>query len=113
MKYGSVPNVGANKLTDDRITKLEDLGFKWRRDEKTVRKTFEDRFADLQYFKNKHGHCNVPKRYKENPSLGSWCQKIRQMKSGSLPNAGVYKLTDDMIVKLEDIGFQWKVSNLC
>ena len=38
---------------------------------------FEERLADLQRFKKKHGHCNVPKRYKENKSLGNWCCRIR------------------------------------
>lgn len=31
-----------------------------------------ERAAQLQEYADRHGHCIVPKRYKENPSLGNW-----------------------------------------
>ncbi|GFH58514.1 hypothetical protein CTEN210_14990 [Chaetoceros tenuissimus] len=105
MKSGSRKNDGAYKLTDERIAKLEEIGFQWK-----VLATFEERLAELQRFKNKHGHCNVPKRYEENKSLGYWCSTIRMMKSGSKPNDGVHKLTDDRITKLKEMGFRWKAT---
>jgi hypothetical protein len=44
-----------------------------------------------------HGDCNVPKRYKANPQLGSWVKNQRKQA----------KLDDEKINKLNDIGFLW------
>ena len=79
------------------------MGFQWN----FSTSNFEERFADLQQFKNEHGHCNVPAIYEKNKSLGYWCHTIRKMKSGSRPNVGVYRLTDERIAKLEEMGFRW------
>ncbi|GFH58518.1 hypothetical protein CTEN210_14994 [Chaetoceros tenuissimus] len=111
MKSSSRKNVGVYKLTDDRITKLEEMGFQWKVSKGGLSKKFEERLAELQRFKNEHGHCNVPRKYEENPSLGSWCVTIKQMKSGSKRNVGVYKLTDERIAKLKEMGFRWKSGN--
>ncbi len=74
-------------------------------------KTFEAHFANLVEFKAKYGHCNVPHRYKENPSLGNWCNNIRTswriMKDGGTPSS--YKLTMDQKMRLDKIGFKWRV----
>ncbi len=74
-------------------------------------KTFEEHFENLVEFKAKYGHCNVPHRYKENPSLGNWCNNIRTswriMKDGGTPSS--YKLTMDQIRRLDEIGFRWRV----
>lgn len=74
-------------------------------------KTFDEHFVDLVAFKERYGHCNVPHRFKENPSLGNWCNNIRTswriMKDGGTPSS--YKLTKDQIKRLDKIGFRWKV----
>lgn len=74
-------------------------------------KTFEEHFQSLLEFKDLHGHCNVPHRYKENTSLGNWCNNIRtsyrKMKDGG--SATSYRLTNEQIRSLEKIGFKWRV----
>ena len=65
------------RLTDDRRKRLEEIGFCWsaREGEKTgeqgkvSRNSYDDQrdamFLRLKHFKEKHGHCLVPKRHKE------------------------------------------------
>jgi hypothetical protein len=62
------------KLSDEKIQRLNDAGFKW-----SLRKlgsAFNNHFNDLLSFKAKYGHCNVS-QIGENASLGKWCGKQR------------------------------------
>ena len=59
------PLVG--RLTDDRIRRLQSLGFVW-----SLRDDWQKHYGELKAFKAKHGHCNVPARYNENRRLGIW-----------------------------------------
>ena len=103
MKSGTVPNTGGFKLTPERIKRLENMGFRW-----TTTKTFDEYFHELQAYKEKHGHCIVPRGYKGNKKLGDWCFRLRSMKSGVRHNSGNYKLIPERIKRLEDIGFRWR-----
>ena len=73
-------------------------------------KSFEEHFQSLQKFKSKYGHCDVPISFKENPSLGKWCGKLRSIKAGSLPQyqRARLRLTPERIQRLNMIGFIWK-----
>jgi hypothetical protein len=76
------------KLSDERIRRLSDAGFKWclQKRELTSNKTFDDRFNDLMAFKAKYGHCNVS-TCGEDASLGRWCSVLR----GSYKNMQNYQ----------------------
>jgi Helicase associated domain len=71
---------------------------------------FMDRVQQLLDFRQKHGHCRVPKRHVENPALGNWVNKQRQefkrFQSGQKPCA----LTPQRIQLLESIGMCWDAS---
>ena len=92
-------------LTQDQIERLEEIGFKWKLANTT---TFEQRCHDLEAYKNEFGHCNVPRQYSANPSLGTWCNTMRyaynQIQQGQTPSSN---LTPDQIARLEDAGFIW------
>ena len=45
---------------------------------KELGRAFSQRYIELQEYKHLHGDCMVPKRYKNNPSLGNWVNKQRQ-----------------------------------
>jgi hypothetical protein len=96
-------------LTAERIQELEELGFEWEV-RKVKNKTFEERIRDLSGFKDKYGHCNVPRVFEEDVSLGRWCHVMRcsyrQIKEGQKP---MYKLQPEEIQRLEDMGFQWRI----
>jgi len=105
IRQGQTPK---RNLTQDQIERLEEIGFKWR--VANFPKTFEQRCHDLEASKSEFGHCNVPRKYSVNPSLGRWCSKMRfyynQIQQGQTPRNNV---TQDQIERLEEIGFKWKV----
>jgi Helicase associated domain len=72
-----------------------------------VRMGWMERFRQLQEFKDRHGHTLVPKRYKENPSLGNWVNKQRQQYRNFLSGAKPCSLTDRRIEQLKLINFCW------
>lgn len=55
-------------LTKERLDKLDELGFEWDVAKKTL--PWQTRFEQMLEFKEKNGHCNVPRHYKPNPALG-------------------------------------------
>jgi len=69
-------------------------------------KTFEEWFKELEAFKAKNGHCDVPYTKKNNAKfyyLGNWCRKIRQIYKG---NRDGHKLSPSQTEALKDIGFR-------
>ena len=93
------------KLTQERIEKLTQIGFKWK-----LRKTYDDHMQDLQKFKDEHGHCEVPKKYPRNQVLANWCDARRRdyssLKRGKKSHG---RLPPDLIEKLNKMGFKWKL----
>ena len=81
------------ELSQDRIERLESIGFTWN----SFEEDWKSRFEDLIDYSNEHGNCNVPHSH---GSLGSWVQTQRSIyKKG--------KLLQDRIDLLESIGFVW------
>lgn len=72
------------RLTEERRLRLEGIGFVWsaREGEKagdkgrTTRNSYDDQWdnmvVQLKQYQEKNGNCLVPKRYKDNPKLGTW-----------------------------------------
>ena len=101
-------------LSKDQIEKLEAIGFHWTRRGKRdrafgtitvrgrvgVRYSWDERFAHLVQFKEKHGHCNVATH---RTPLGRWVATQRQRFKGNVPN----RMKQYQINKLESIGFKW------
>jgi hypothetical protein len=69
---------------------------------------FDEWCNQLIRFKEEFGHCNVPQRFANNPSLGSWCGQMRiaykKIQKGIKADRN---LSQGMIKRLEEIGFQW------
>jgi len=62
------------KLSQERIQRLEEIGFQWK-----IRKvlvTFEERCDELIASKEEFRDCNVPSRHAGNASLGRWCSDM-------------------------------------
>jgi len=84
------------KLTSNRIARLEAIGFEW----DPLASEWENNYERLNVFSAKHGHCRVVRFYKEDPKLGMWVAQQRAAhKRGTLSN--------DLIARLEYLGFQW------
>lgn len=86
-----------DKLSPDRVTRLEKLGFVW--DPLTA--AWEEMFAELVAYKQTHGDCNVPRYWNDNPFLGNWCHTQRRTYKSN-------KLSPNRFKRLDEIGFVWR-----
>ena len=94
-----------DELDDSQIRDLNAIGFEWRLKEWEVpfAESWEEMYQNLLTYKEEHGNCNVPSL---TTKLGRWVSTQRQRKKGNLQ--GTEPLTDDQIMRLENIGFQWR-----
>ena len=95
-------------MTPNRIEQLELVGFKWALQRHTTMKSWNERFEELKSYKALKGNCNVPIRYKENPSLGQWVSTQRQ-EYGAKRKGTKTNITQDRISALEEVGFVWSL----
>lgn len=58
-------------------------------------------FHELLSYKQRFGHCNVPKEWAENSELGGWCARQRQLQKKA-------RLDPARIARLEALGFIWQ-----
>jgi Helicase associated domain len=90
-----VQRVHRSTMQRERQQRLEALGFIW--DPKDV--AWEDAFAYLRHYKQRVGHCRVPKSHKESGfRLGDWVDRQRQAK---------HALSDERRRRLDERGFVW------
>ena len=83
-------------LTTERVKRLEELGFCW----DSFERDWEEAFEKLCLFRKANGHCDVPKGYKDDPSLATWVNNQRATKKKG-------KLATEKKKKLDEIGFCW------
>jgi len=77
---------------------VNDIGFSWNAHDSA----WMLRYSQLMIYKREFGHCIVPQHYEPNPSLAEWVLAQRKhFKAG--------KLSEDRIVKLNEIGFTWEI----
>lgn len=65
-------------------------------------KSWEDYYADLERYKERHGDCKVAQGWKDDPSLGEWVRKMRALYTKG-------KLEASKIERLNRLGFLWRV----
>ena len=91
----------AGSLEQERIDRLNGIGFKWALKEAAPIVPWETRFNELVQYKAKHGNYVFPRRQ---GSLGTWVLHQRQQyKKG--------KLSKDRIDRLNSIDFDWAPPN--
>ena len=91
-------------LLQERIRPLEEAGFDF--GTAVVHASWEERFEELNCYKEEHGHANVPWRWKENMPLAGWVNAQRN-KFRDLCNGKHSNITAEQIQKLNAIGFRW------
>lgn len=77
-----------------------------------VKKSFDERYAELVEYKKIHGHCCVPSKSEGHyAALGNWCSNIRQSykKISNGKDFRGFGLTKENMKRLDDIGFKWVV----
>lgn len=106
-KAQNKPLVG--RLTEDRIRRLNELGFVW-----SLRDDWTKHYEELKEFKQENGHCNVPARYAKNRRLGIWVSAQRQQykQQSASPLEGAPRatpLTQERIELLNELSFTWTI----
>jgi hypothetical protein len=97
-------------LTQDRIQKLQEIGFQWNVQEDK----WHEQYRKLVEFQKKYGTTRVPTNYKEDPSLSRWVshqryvirQKMKEQEKNYHPSTS---LSQERIQLLNDIGFLWEI----
>jgi hypothetical protein len=109
-------------ITDDRIAKLNELGFDWDlshgaaaaradasepdEDEKIV--SWETMLERLMEFQSVKGHCQVAETYGADRELGAWCKRQRQEYAKVKRGQGG-DITEERIQQLDSLGFDWEL----
>ena len=88
------------KLLEERVQKLDELGFVWappRGPRRGTNSAWNERLDELAKYQAEHGHCNVPQSH---GPLGKWVQHQRlNLKEG--------KLLEERVQKLDELGIVW------
>eukprot|EP00980_Cylindrotheca_fusiformis_P011686 scaffold2770_cov104-Cylindrotheca_fusiformis.AAC.7 len=94
----------SNPLTQDRIDRLQSLGFSWT----PKSEVWNQRFGELLEFRRRFNHTNTPQKWSENKQLGSWVNVQRRQYQNWIKGAKS-SLTSERRAMLESIGFRWKL----
>lgn len=87
----------SGRLSERQMQQLDTIGFSW-----GLHAEWESRYQELLTFEREHGHCNVPQKYSNNPSLGAWvAQQRRRYKHGTL--------SGKRILLMEQAGVEWSL----
>lgn len=95
-----------SSLTSARIAELNALGFSWALRQSHT--SWSDRFAELKEFRRENGHCNVPKIYTDNPSLGYWVNEQRFQYRRLMKKKSSY-MNEEKIHLLAGLDFKWSM----
>ena len=107
----SALKLAMGRLTQERIRRLDELGFVW-----SLRDDWNKHYEELRVFRQDHGHCLVPARYAKNKRLGIWVSAQRQQyKIMQLAAQDPQQqqrpspLTQERIDLLNQLGFTWTI----
>lgn len=70
---------------------------------------WEARFSELLEFKARHGHCDVPHPFHENPALGTWVKRQRYQYKLKIIGRRRSTMTEHRIEILEKAGLVWNL----
>lgn len=83
-------------LSDERIARLDQLGFTW----DPYSDEWRGNYLELLAFKEKNGHCEISAKSKKHPKLGRWVKSQRVQRKRN-------RLSSERIELLDRLGFNW------
>ena len=95
-------DVSEGKPSQDRVQRLEAIGFIWCRQEHA----WDKMYRRLVNYKKACGDCDVPYGWREDPQLGSWVVKQRYQRMKRL-------LREERVRKLDDVGIRCAAKGYC
>lgn len=96
-----------SSMTAERTDALEAIGFTWR-PQKQTSASWRMHFEELNRFKLQKGHCEVPRNYSQNPTLGNWVKEQRKQYMFLKKGKPSY-MTTVKKEALDYIGFTWQI----
>jgi hypothetical protein len=92
-------------MTEHRLSLLDQVGFHWAKHKGQV--SWDQKYKELWDFHHKHGHCNVPTKFRENSALGRWIStqraQLKEWKRGEKTS-----MTQERYEKLCALDFQFE-----
>jgi hypothetical protein len=99
-----------SSMTVERQNLLESIGFVWAK--RRGQSIWNARFQQLKEYKAKYGDCAVPTKYPQDHALGRWVSTQREQYNFWLNGDSRCKLTYDNYIKLNEIGFIWRLQKV-
>lgn len=104
----------AGGMNEERIQKLESIGFCWFARVDAMGEVWAARLKELASYRDEHGHCNVPRNYPQNQGLANWLSNQRNQykiwkknqESGDSDPEYTF-MTADRVAQLEEVGMTW------
>jgi hypothetical protein len=99
-KYQKMQRGEQSSMTDERIARLEELGFDWGK----TNTPWDESYAKLQEYKEQHGNCLVPRTYEADQPFAKWV-KTQRSEYQKMQRGEQSSMTDERIARLEELGF--------
>ena len=106
--YKKLKEGSPSQITEERIKDLEKLGFDW--SHRKLNNKWQERYEELIEFKQKYGHCDVPRKNDENKKLATWVNSQRYFYRNVQSGKQSY-ITEERIELLKKIGFRWMIKS--
>ena len=104
----------AGGMNEERIRKLESIGFCWNARPDASSDCWNARLQELVAYRDEHGNCNVPRNYPRNQGLANWLSnqrnqyKIYKKNQESGDSEPEYTfMTAERVAQLEAVGMIW------
>jgi len=97
------------KLTQERIDKLEALGFKFFVGKGKSSRSWDAFYDAAKVFRDRYGHTHIPLCYPNDPKLGRWAYQQRLNYFKRKNGQGSNDVTKKRLARLEKIGFAFHV----
>eukprot|EP00592_Proboscia_alata_P027799 CAMPEP_0194445376 /NCGR_PEP_ID=MMETSP0176-20130528/127823_1 /TAXON_ID=216777 /ORGANISM="Proboscia alata, Strain PI-D3" /LENGTH=650 /DNA_ID=CAMNT_0039271921 /DNA_START=60 /DNA_END=2013 /DNA_ORIENTATION=- len=98
-------------MTENRIERLNKIGFEWTVKCKSEEDQWDKRYEELVSYVQKFGHARVPKRYPQNILLWSWVSAQRKYYERKQNGDLSTRITETQIELLNKVGFEWTVDD--
>merc|ERR1712232_358130 len=106
-QYDLMMKGNRSKMTNDRVLKLESLGFDWAVTSRKQCSRWENMLEKLKQYKNHYGGFNIPESY--DVHLFNWTR--RQAHQFNRKQRGLNSnLTDEKMSKLHELGLDWNAA---
>jgi len=106
VEYWIFQQTGSGKITEDRIRRLDAIGFEW----DPQKAQWDKMFERLVLYKKEHNNCKVPKSYNKDLELANWVRNQRLEQANLTKEGKKSRMTPERYRLLSDLGFTWSTA---